>query len=160
MLLKLHGSTNWLIEEGEYDNAFSKHLLLETPYNIERVGLLAKRDITLAPNDNLCPLIIPPITDKPIATISLFTGLWSRASEYLEGAKTLVICGYSLPEADVMAKTLFRNVRNSNVADISVVDPDGTTLGRWKDLLDRNVNRRVRWHYFKNFSAYVEQECG
>jgi hypothetical protein len=112
-----------------------------------------------APDEERTPLIIPPVPNKPITTISLFTSLWTRASEYLEGARHIVICGYSLPETDTLAKTLFKNVRNLDVTDISIVDPDGATLGRWRYLLDKQVNRQARWHYFANFSEYVEQEC-
>jgi len=59
-----------------------------------------------------------------------------------------------------MARTLFKNVRNDHVTDISIVDPDGATLGRWRRLLDQKVNRQVRWHYFASFSEYVGQVCG
>jgi hypothetical protein len=157
LLLKLHGSANWFIDEEEYDRAFSRQNASETPYTISRVGLITGMSPAI---DHLrSPLIIPPVPNKPITTISLFTSLWSRASEYLEGARHIVICGYSLPETDIMARALFKNVRNPEVVDISVVDPDGATMGKWKGLLDGNVNKNVRWHYFASFSEYVAQSC-
>jgi hypothetical protein len=157
LLLKLHGSANWFIDEEEYDRAFSTRSSSEIHYVIGNVGLIT--GMSPATDHARCPLIIPPVPNKPITTISLFTALWSRASEYLEGAKQIVICGYSLPETDIMARMLFKNVSNSNVMDISIVDPDGATMGRWKGLLDAKVNRKVRWHYFASFSEYVRQEC-
>jgi len=157
LLLKLHGSANWFIFENEYDEVFSRKPLSEKAYDIGHVGLIT--GMSPATDHERCPLIIPPIPDKPITRISLFTSLWARALEYLEGAKKIVICGYSLPETDIMARTLFKSVRNSGVTDISIVDSDGATLGRWRGLLDRKVNRQVRWHYFASFSEYVEQEC-
>jgi hypothetical protein len=157
LLLKLHGSANWFIDEEEYDGAFSRQNASEMPYTISRVGLIT--GMSPATDHSRCPLIIPPVPNKPITTISLFTSLWSRATEYLEGAKHIVICGYSLPETDIMARALFKNVRNREVVDISIVDPDGATMGKWKGLLDENVNRKVRWHYFSSFSEYVGQVC-
>ncbi len=157
LLLKLHGSANWFIVEEEYDRAFSGEGSAISPYEIEKVGLIT--GMSPAPDHERCPLIIPPIPNKPITLISLFASLWSRAFEYLEGATKIVICGYSLPETDIMARTLFKSVRNKSVTDICIVDPDGATLGRWKGLLDSNVNKHVRWHYFVTFSDYAKEEC-
>lgn len=157
LILKLHGSANWFILEEEYDEAFSTERPSEKPYNIDNIGLIT--GMSPAPDHERCPFIIPPIPNKPITRISLFASLWSRALEYLESAKRIVICGYSLPETDIMARMLFKSVRNTGVTDISIVDPNGATLGNWKGLLDKRVNARVRWHYFAGFSEYVKQEC-
>lgn len=108
LLLKLHGSVNWFIMETEYDGAFSRANTAERPYCMEEVGLITGK--SPAPDEERTPLIIPPVPNKPITTISLFTSLWTRASEYLEGARHIVICGYSLPETDTLAKTLLEVV--------------------------------------------------
>lgn len=48
---------------------------------------------------------------------------------------------------------------NMKVSDISIVDPDGATVVKWKNLLDEKVNTQLRWHYFSSFSEFVRQEC-
>jgi hypothetical protein len=152
LLLKLHGSANWFVDLDTYETILSGPRDAD-PYYIDEIGLIS--GMSPAPDHSRCPLIIPPISNKPVTSISLFRFLWSRASEYLEGAKKIVICGYSLPEADILARTLFKSVRNRNVTDITIVDPDGSSLAKWKVMLNEKVNRGVHWHYYSTFSEYV-----
>lgn len=157
LLLKLHGSANWYIPADEFHTAFGSQHPSDKPYNIEMAGLI--KGISPATDHDRCPLIIPPVPNKPITEISLFRSLWTRAAEYLAEARNIVICGYSLPETDIIAKSLFKNVRNMKVTDISIVDPDGATVVKWKNLLNKKVNTQLRWHYFSSLSEFVRQEC-
>lgn len=157
LLLKLHGSANWFTPSKELQ------AILNVPkdgsvHYIADVGLIS--GMSPAPDHKRAPLIIPPLANKPVTAISLFRFLWSRASEYLEGAEKIVICGYSLPETDMLARTLFKSVRNKGVIDISIVDPDGSSLPKWKSLLNEKVNKSVHWHYYSTFSEFVHDVCG
>jgi len=90
VLLKLHGSVNWKVD----DNGFVR--LKQRPYVVrrgseERIGIL------------------PPGWNKQIDK-NPYKVFWREARSRLENAQSLVIIGYSLPETDLLARALFSEV--------------------------------------------------
>jgi hypothetical protein len=157
LLLKLHGSINWRCSA----EAVSRILMGDqktdgSPQIIEAVRCCS--DSLPDPDESEYPLIVPPILLKPITDLKLFGWLWTLAYEYLHQAKEIVICGYSLPEADRFASSLFSNFSNETVKRITLVDPNAIMLEKWRNLLRRNnVNREAEWVYFENFAEYIER---
>lgn len=154
LLVKLHGSVNWLCSTEEFLKLIDDNGGREEELWVESVRY-AKNAVP-SPSDNESPCIIPPIPDKPITRISLFKFLWSVACEYLHEAEEIVICGYSLPETDSMALSLFGNLRNERLKKVTVIDPNPAILARWRDLLIRPGVSSAQWVYHSDFSEYVE----
>jgi hypothetical protein len=152
-LLKLHGSANWrctsesfkrIIEGPGSDDGGE-------PFVIPEVWL---RNADLAsPDDDVSPLIIPPLPTKPITQIKLFRYLWTRAYEYLYEAKELVVVGYSLPDADQMAYSMFSNFKPQRLKNVVVVDPDTSILAKWRDVLRSQGSVSLTYH--ETFRDYL-----
>jgi hypothetical protein len=109
-----------------------------------------------SPNDNESPLIIPPVPNKPITKASIFKMLWTTAMEYLHEAKKIVIAGYSCPQTDSLARSMFTQFRNMEVTDIFVVDPSSDAVSKYHSLFSGRVKKNVKWHYFNGFHEYIE----
>jgi hypothetical protein len=107
LLLKLHGSINWRVRRGEVaplgPTAIVHHEGWLPPprgvdYDTERIEAHLERD----------PLIIPPVLAK--SELSLHPALrvvWELAFQTLGNAKSVVFIGYSIPQTDLAARTLF-----------------------------------------------------
>lgn len=160
ILLKLHGSINWRcaskdmkqIIEGKIESSVDN----QRPFWIDKVEV----DHTSLPSpddDEISPLIIPPLPNKPISQVALFRYLWTRAYEYLYEAKEIDIIGYSLPDADQMAQAMFRNFRGGRrLEKVVVVDPDPAVLARWKTALRGTRGSKVQWLYYETFDEYMQ----
>lgn len=109
------------------------------------------------PDDAVYPLMIPPLLVKPITSISLFQYLWTVAYEYLHEAEQVTVCGYSLPEADRLAWSLFGNFSNKGLRLVQVVDPNPAVMNKWRVLFKRSSVAVARCEYFDDFAAYVDQ---
>lgn len=154
LLIKLHGSINWRCNTVDYECVLNSDFGGTDPYWLAPIWLDSSR--LPSPSDSISPCIIPPLPNKPITQISLFKFLWTKAYEYLHEADRLVICGYSLPETDPLALSLFGNFKNSRLKAIDVVDRNPAILDRWRTLLIRKGVPRVRWTYYSDFVEYVD----
>lgn len=154
LIIKLHGSSNWHVSTDEFERIIDGMQPEEDSYFIDRIW----HDNTMrpSPKDDVSPLIIPPLPNKPITSISLFSFLWTRAYEYLHQAKEIIVCGYSLPETDNLATSLFSNFRNENLERVTVVDPNPQIIQRWRDLFIRKGIKHCRWAYSANFQEYID----
>ncbi len=112
---------------------------------------------TPSPDDNDSPLIIPPLPSKPVMSIGLFRFLWTKAFEYVHEAEEMILCGYSLPDADRFALSLFSNFTNSRLKKVTVVDPDPSILGKWRDLLSRRGVSSPEWTWHDDFSEFTNR---
>ena len=153
LLLKLHGSVNWRCEAKEFRNLIERLDKDEKVRNIPEIWF-SKRN-SPNPGDDVSPCIIPPIPDKPITRIRLFQFLWTRAYEYLHEADEIVVCGYSLPDTDYLARSMFGNFNNQNLNVVTVVDPNPEIMTKWRALFKRRGVRPAEWRYFGDFSEYV-----
>lgn len=155
-LLKLHGSINWRCTTGEFSTCLLRQDFKDSEPIFIDVWL--SRGNPPQPKDRVSPLIVPPIPNKPITSIKLFRYLWTRAFEYLCDTEELVVCGYSLPDTDLLAVSLFGTFENDNIKKITVIDPNPQTLIKWRSLLNRKGVNEAEWTYFDDFSSYVHRE--
>lgn len=154
LLIKLHGSVNWRCTKDEFANIVASVASKDTEYEIDSIWYSSIG--TPSPEDGSSPLIMPPLPIKPITSVRLFRFLWTKAYEYLHEADEIVICGYSLPDADRLAQSMFANFTNKTVKQITIVDPNPGILRKWRDLLRRkSINSRARWMYYEDFGEYV-----
>lgn len=153
LLVKLHGSVNWRCNKEDL-TTIVEGVDGEDEFVVPSIWYSEKG--TPSPQDDSSPLIIPPLPSKPITQIKLFCFLWTKAYEYLHEAKELVICGYSLPDADQLAQSMFANFRNKELRTVTIIDPNPTIMSKWRDLFRRKtINQSARWQYFESFTEYV-----
>jgi hypothetical protein len=166
LILKLHGSINWKCDKVNYEKVFLNKPIEKIgrtkTYNTDGCHFIDKIWIDKKvenPGNDIFPFIIPPIPDKPITNISIFRYLWTYAFEYLVECKELVISGYSLPETDNLAVSLFSKFENKNLRKITIIDPAPETVVKWNNLFNRKgiVNPKVE--YYADFSSYVRSNC-
>jgi hypothetical protein len=83
--------------------------------------------------------------------------LWSKAEEALKICDSLVIVGYSFPEADERTKDLFRNSFSNNKTpeEILVVNPNENVKERFKKLCPHKYVTQLKnlEEYLKNFPS-------
>ena len=154
LMIKLHGSVNWQCLTDNYRKIVDSRASEDDPYFLEPIWFQEKGNP--APSDDVSPCIIPPLPNKPITEISIFSYLWTKAYEYLHEAKSIVLCGYSLSPTDTLAQSLFGNFRNSKLERVIVVDPDSSILTKWRALFARRGVAAPRWEYYSDFVEFVE----
>ncbi len=165
LLLKLHGSINWRCGSTEYNKLFDssdgEEESMTATYNTEGCHYIDKMWVSkrgCRPTDNVNPLIIPPIPQKPITNIAIFRYLWTYAYEYLYEAKNIVIAGYSLPPTDTLAVSLFSKFKNSNINNLTIIDPNEEVLGKWIKLFRRNGVKSHKVHYYPDFYDFIKND--
>jgi len=155
MVVKLHGSVNWRCKEEDFEKIINGTSDGSGPIWLSPVWVSSVGSPT--PQDAVYPLMVPPLPVKPITSISLFQYLWTVAYEYLHEADEIIVCGYSLPDADRLAWSLFGNFSNRTLKRVTVIDPNPAVMSKWRTLFKRRKVGVARWEYFDDFTAYVEQ---
>jgi hypothetical protein len=125
LLLKLHGSLNWLICASRACPASRRPVLargssgrlVDTPTALWTCPLCGGKEIH--------PFIVPPASNKAISEDSFLRNLWMLALDKLYDVGHIVFIGYSLPPADSHAEWLFRHMhlQTRRKPTITVVDP-------------------------------------
>lgn len=141
-LLKIHGSLNW-----KYCNCCGQVGLTPWQHGInlktDTFDSFFESDITICPFDNnrLSSLIQVPSHLKT-NTNFIFNKLFDEAGYTIRSAKTLVIIGYSFPEADVHIRAMIK--RNFNPENQIIVVNKSTA----KDLIYRyeSLSKNVDYH--------------
>lgn len=155
VLVKLHGSVNWRCAKRDLLAIVNGPPGRDEEHVIDKVWFSERG--TPSPDEDASPLIIPPLPQKPITRIRLFCFLWTKAYEYLHEAKELVICGYSLPETDRLAQSMFGSFENRRLSSITVIDPNPAILAKWRALFRRpSIASRAKWTHFESFSEYMK----
>jgi hypothetical protein len=165
LLLKLHGSINWRCKKTEYGKIFDEPVEREKSptktydtKDCHRIDDIRFDPSVCNTSSSDIPLIIPPIPQKPITSVSIFRYLWSYAFEYLSEAKNIILVGYSLPPTDRLAVSLFSNFKNSNLNNLTIIDPNEEVLGRWIKLFKRNGLKNHDVHYYQDFNDYLKRK--
>lgn len=155
MIVKLHGSVNWRCKEEDFKKIVNNTSDGSGPVWLAPVWVSSVGSPT--PEDAVYPLMVPPLPVKPITSISLFQHLWTVAYEYLHEADEIIVCGYSLPDTDRLAWSLFGNLSNRTLKRVTVIDPNPSVMAKWRTLFKRRTVAVARWEYFDDFAAYVHQ---
>lgn len=165
LLLKLHGSINWRCKKSEYGKIFKQpEKQSKSPTrtydtrDCHRIEEIRYDSSTCNTSTDEVPLIVPPLPQKPITSVSIFRYLWSYAFEYLSEAKNIILVGYSLPATDRLAVSLFSNFKNENLNNLTIVDPNEEVLGRWIKLFKRSGVKSHDVHYYQDFNEYIERK--
>jgi hypothetical protein len=145
-LLKLHGGINWTTYKT------NRVKLKDRPF-VVRAGWFEKVSI-LAPGSN-----------KKIDTHP-YMPLWKEARRRLEQCKTLVIIGYSLPEADLLARALFSEVVRSRVArkqylkQLHLADPADSVKQKFIDLFVTALNAKSKIFRYRDLAEFAKTNAG
>lgn len=156
LMLKLHGSVNWRCCEDDLRSIIEGPQIEEDAYKIETVWIDSTN--SPQPEDEISPLIIPPLPTKPITSVRLFKWLWTRAYEYLHEARELFVVGYSLPAADHMADSMFGSFTSSGLRRVVIVDPSTAAIDRWRDVLRRTGLKGLTWTFYESLSDCLDGE--
>lgn len=163
-LLKLHGSMNWLMRSikatPEFSTVFPPQRTKRKIYvgNHPNVLVDPKIRANRRPGGRswyLWPLVVPPIYDKQrITGMNLLQEVWDRAESAISQADRLVLFGYSLPDADVLARQMLRTAlrRNANLECVDCVNPDSSIAIKLRQVLDSKVVRL--YSDAKSFAKY------
>lgn len=139
MLLKLHGSLNWLLCPTCNMLFFDRYekSAVHLPGRIHRIPCPACREPRV-------PLIVPPTFFKVMSCYFLQC-IWRRAEESLKQADRIIFCGYSFPDADIHVKYLLKRAemnRNGSPPSIFIVNQH---TGKTKQQRQQEVNRYERF---------------
>ena len=141
--IKLHGSLNW-----KYCNCCNQTLL--TPWDrkidLNRGKLVGYTYPDEIEYDYYCPLdgtefqtlIMPPSYTKTLNN-PIISQLFSEASREIRAARKIVFIGYSLSDADVHIKALFRKHLKNDVKVVIVNIKDTQSLQRRYSALSENL---------------------
>jgi hypothetical protein len=156
LIVKLHGSVNWRCKRSYFDSIVSGTVV----DGGEREQIWVDDSSSPNPHDDESPLIIPPIPNKPITQARIFRYLWTVAYEYLHQAAELVIIGYSCPQTDMLARTMFAQFytgrrRGGRSLKVTIVDPDSTSISKYQRMIARENAARIEWSYFTDFASYM-----
>jgi NAD-dependent SIR2 family protein deacetylase len=156
-ILKLHGSLNW-----KYCNCCNQTLLTPWDRNIDlnKGKFLGYTYPDKQKYEYICPidgtefqtLIVPPSYLK-ILHHPIISQLMTEASREIRKAKKIVFVGYSLSNADIHVKALFKKHVNSD-KELFVINP------KKKESLELNYKSLSRNAKFvaRNFEDFVNDE--
>lgn len=140
-LLKLYGSLNWLY-------CPTCITLTLTPED-KRVASLVENPLNCAAcASRMTPIIVPPTYLKAVGNIFL-QNIWHQTEKLLLTAERIVFCGYSLPEADLNIKYLFKRMELLRVAP-----PELIVVNQHPDK-DSRVSELERLRYQRFFRSPV-----
>jgi len=165
-LLKLHGSTNWLIPYVAFDFRDGTRKMLFLPeteaapvcYFRCTTGLPSYQDLFtpsgpfnygFPPNHPefeasgyLYPMIVPPSRVKYYDDLpDVLPRVWARARERISAANEVIVIGYSFPETDEMSWDLMKALARRKTVRVKVVGPHpDSVVNRLKMRLHRDVD--------------------
>jgi hypothetical protein len=138
-VLKLHGSLNW------YSTHNSPKPSRKAMLDIHR-RLAVTRRRTIDPDMRFGvkrkvytqPVVVPPVNHKSSVMPTALGPVWTLAEERIEEADDVVVFGYSCPALDFESANLLRRAQRqrSSTSTFSVIDPNGSVVTRYIDLLD------------------------
>jgi SIR2-like domain len=150
LLLKLHGSLNWLHCPTCVDLTLTPKekgaaWILTDPANARcrRCGTLA------------VPLVIPPTYFKAMSNFHL-RAVWRHAEKKLTHANRLVFCGYSLPDADMHVKYVLKRaeVNRGTTPDVYILNNHRGKKKSRKEDEEERYRRLFSDHNRVRFTTY------
>jgi hypothetical protein len=123
VLLKLHGSLNWIICPNPKCSLHGKPRLAVKRKKLQRFFSMHK--CPQCGNERGEPFIVPPTSQKFIRRGTLLHKLWLIAREKLPFCKRLIFVGYSFPATDFYSEWLFRQIYfiDAQRPEIIVINP-------------------------------------
>jgi hypothetical protein len=173
--LKLHGSYNWFkydefLLTNPTDKGLIKGDILPVSDKIKSLPESLKNEILCFNADwqwgtnpvwsihsdkhALEPLIIPPIYNKEKRIQKgIFSELWQIAKKILKNCEEVVFIGYSFPNTDSDAETLFKEALaiNKNIK-VTIVNPDDSII----ENFCVRFNYKLPIQYYKYSGDYIE----
>jgi hypothetical protein len=137
------------------------HIALD-PLFLERLGIFeVDASLPIRPADEQQILIHPSFFknyEREGGQNTVFIDLWKQAAELLRKADEIFIIGYSLPEADTAALTLF--LTNCDRERVRIINPDSATSFRLRQIFRPNPNRawqfvETLWTPKKSFKQWL-----
>lgn len=122
-LLKMHGSLNW-------DRTSQSIIKLRSdPYDVATVR--RNREV------------IPPVWNKDILSDDIYQKVWREARNRLRGCKVLLAVGYSVPETDLMSRSLIR-VETPKLDYLIIANPNPADRNRFKKLVVKSIKKDTK----------------
>lgn len=124
VLLKLHGSLNWMICPNPQCTLHGKIRLAVR--NEKLMRFIEMHKCPACGNDRAEPFIVPPTSQKFIQRGTVLHKLWLLAREQLAYCKRIIFLGYSFPTTDFYSEWLFRQIyfMEGKRPEIVVVNPE------------------------------------
>ena len=123
VLLKLHGSLNWIVCRDSQCSLYSKPRLAVKRKTLQR--FLAMYKCPRCDNERGEPFIVPPTSQKFISRGTVLHKLWLIARNKLPLCRRLIFVGYSFPATDFYSEWLFRQIYfiDGQRPEIIIVNP-------------------------------------
>lgn len=160
LLLKLHGSFNWMVCENKRCPDYNK---IAPPFQKNRYRLLSLHETFECQScgaNNRKPLIVPPVSNKMIHKNSFLKNQWLIAKEALRNASELIFIGYSFPPTDYYSEWLFRQMNfleEKPSLKITIVNPD---YSKKTSLVKKRYDSLFKDHkiiHFKTLKEYAKE---
>ena len=137
-LLKMHGSSNWLICSDCKDRIY-----IRSPLKA-KVWLIANEICPRCNQVSMVPYIIPPTWNKGIEG-GFVHPVWERALQELTTAGRLFIVGYSFPETDQFFEYMLGLALSTNKAltEIYVVNSSEKVQEKFKEFFNPHFHSRT-----------------
>ncbi len=152
-LLKLHGSVNWGLTEGDRIVPFEikdvKFNFLDDQGSV-KYDLGSQLHIKVIDGKPLKgpPVIVPPTWNKNSYHGQL-SNVWSRAAHELAAAENIFIIGYSLPETDSFFRYLYAlgSASPARLRNFVVINKDTSNQveNRFRQLIGRGIENRFTY---------------
>jgi len=156
LLLKLHGSFNWMMCENKDCEYYNK---VKPPFAKNSYKLLGLRDTwkcSTCGGGHVKPQIVPPVSNKMIHTNSFLRNQWLIAREKLLDTTELIFIGYSFPPTDYYTEWLFRQlnlIEKPHKVKITVVNPE---FGKRNSIVTKRYKTLFRGHDIEGFTTLKE----
>jgi hypothetical protein len=128
VLLKLHGSGNWVACSNRECEQYSvPHIPFPKRSNrLPRIGDSGFGKCVFCGTEGPEAVIVPPVTEKLLNRNAFLRSLWLIARDKIASAERIVFIGYSFPIGDVYSEWLFRQIHflEGEKPELVVVNPE------------------------------------
>jgi NAD-dependent SIR2 family protein deacetylase len=144
-ILKPHGSFNW-------GHCSSCGIYVLFSY-LDPRGLASQKCRNC--HRGLTPVLVSPVQGTQIPPD--ITPVWDRAAHLLANADRLIVVGYSFPQADARALTLFRSslANNGALQSVVIADPCPNEIQCRLEELAGETIQRATTRRFRGFTEFV-----